>query len=1365
MILIVALGWQLIAATSGMAIDSVTVTPHSLVPEGKIIMTGDQVPEWKKTWDEARNLVLSGNYAEAVRLYKLLLEEKKDLEEARWELARLQIHLKKGDEAALLLELLLEANHQQIDYLNALGQIVWEKGKFDRAVDLFGRAAEIKPDDQTALAGLVEGYIKLNKKNLALPLLERLNNLSPSNRGVHRYLALLAFELGEYEKARVHLTDLAGDKDADQEILLRTAQTHDRLGLDKPASTYWLRVLAREPENIEAHARLAAYYERTGKPGKALNHLFIVRDQSSDKNNLAKKIGNLYVRIGNFAKALPYYERYLDDHPNDQAVLKALVKGYAGLVDKNKALAALERYFAVSRDTDPDNLKMAARLYEAQGRYHEAIPIYRQLIDISPNDPEILAALVNDLLQIGENEGALSTWQKLADMAPDPLSIYRSMAELLERLERTEELARVLELIHELAPADESVIIKLAVIRIEQDDLAAARKLFAKLSRPDIRDADYLSGRGLLFEKQQLYEKALKAFEELLEFFPEQKDVRTTCIRLAGELGKAENIFNHLAAAEKYLAGSTQDQDGHDVELQMAKAVALHKTGFYDLSFKAYADILSGPYESGYVRQARLGIIALYREKGLHFEAGQVLRLALLNDPVNKKIYLRKLFELELESGRFADAATWLAELQQINPAKADPGMNLLRARLFWKEGYRRAALKICRNLLNKSLDRDLRRQTNIVLGRFLLFADKLIHAEEIGRQLSSLAGNSRLEGLVLLNQVYQRSGETIKAREISSRLMSVVEQDLANQLRLTGIFSRYGDFQAMFNTTQAAYQKNPDSLKAKFFMLEARKGQGKPSQALILANEILQDFPDNAKAELETAYLSMQTGKFAEALARCENILGRNGNRPDLLLLKARILWGMDQWTESINIYKEYLSPPVIEALAERAKEKGLPLYIQPKRSFLSRKVFPEKEEPDWNAELMSPAHFLKMTALNDIIVPLYSRYKWQEKFELELMARRSVQKREYNRAAKLYEQLLHHDYEESLLFDLAGINSRLDRLGVEAALYERLAQINPEYPGLADAVQRNRLKRRPQLSLEYGRREDTGRDNYLAMYKEWQNVEAWFSLRTLHEISLNVARIHYQATDRNNKQWANRASLSYHLDLVGNLSIDLSGGVEDLEKGPATGIFSCRLFGRFGDLLEGKVSFSKDIIADTMASLQRNITRNDFEAGMQMDILPRLLVGGDYGRREYSDNNQSNRYKLWSSYILFPEPTLFKLGYAYDYYDTRHGPNPGANIQADGFSSADHPYWTPKDYWQNRFIFYFKHQLSNDKLKRGIPRYYTVEYSLGHDSNGHDLQDIRGNLFIELTKSFILKASAEATTLKGQQGREVVFSAAYRW
>jgi len=1376
------------------------VTPHNLVPEREVIFdSGQDVPKWKMIWDKARRLTKAGDYQGAIAQYGFLLSQKKNIDEVQWELARLYIHLQRWDEAAVFLEPLVEANPRQVAYLNGLGRVMWEKEQFDRATDLFRRAYAQDHDDPTALAGLVEGLVKLGNKEEALPFLEQLHLLQPDNLGVHRYLALMTYELAYYEKARLLLIDLAEKENVDLEILQRTAQVHEKLGLSNVAVKYWKRILSRRPDSPEAHSSLADFFESSGRIKEALPHMLAIVKSEADNADLLARIGLDYEKTGQQDKALTFYQRYLRYNPNNPEVLRSIVKIYAAQGNKEKTLAALEQYFKIKTVSEPEDLKLAAQLYDASGRFHKAIPLYRQLIDITPGDSEILESLADDLLAIGENEGALSMWKHLTKVTSKPLPIYHSMADLLERLHRDDELLEVLKAIHEMDQADQQTTLKLAILYLDKKDMENSQALFEELDKAGFQNAEFLLGLGSLLEKTDRPEAALKTYETLLNNYPEQRDIHLRCAHLAGVLGRTSLAIDHLkrfssAAPETEITGSEQ------VQLQFEKGRIFQVAGFFRAAVTEFDTLLADLKKEGsdrartYMKQVWLAMAETYKEANLYFEAEQVLREALSTGD-DRRFFVRALLKLALVAENLEDGEVWLTELKRSSSFDRPTGMkseeerwqiSLLEVRLLVSQGEYRAAIKLCRSLLErfssgtrsaerKKYANENRLKISLVLARIFLDTGKLTEAEKLVNDLLG-EGWKDLELFVLLQQIYLQVGDWTTAQDVSRTMVELLwngdinNADLGDLMRLATSYGSYNNAQGKYDFALAAYRRAPDSLRAQFLLIEAAEDLGKLKEALELLLKINKSFPDNTKATVKAARLLFRTGQFEEALAKCDSVLTSRPKQPDVLLLKARILWAKHRWKESSSIYQTFLDPSVSELLASQLRDRGLMVDLIPETSFWQVITFSGDNMPDLAELVMSPSYVLNTSKENSAVsllaAPLYAQYKWQVRFASELRARRSVQRREYSQAADLYETLIEqHANEESLLFDLAGTYSRLGRLGDEAALYDRLQILNPEFPGLADAIQRNKLKRRPSISMGYGYLLEDGRNNYKAIEKKWGEINVSYSPRSQHRLDFNASRIRYKAVHGDNDLWSKRFFLSYNFKLKSGLSALMGVGVESLDdEFSNSGIFSFSLLGKIGDKLKSRLTLSRDLTADTLASLTRNITHDDIEAGFAVDFFPRLSLGSDFGYVDFSDNNQKNEYALWSTYILFFEPTLLKLNYSYEFDHFRENANPGLPL-ADGFALNDHPYYAPNEYWLSKISLFFKHQLSDDTLDRGIPRYYTIEYTIGYDSEDEDLQAFESSFLMELNEHFIMKASASVNTLKSFKRKDLFLSAIYRW
>ncbi len=1358
---------------------NVPLIPHALVPERRIIIDHSQKsPEWKVLWDRAREQASAGRIDTAIQLYIDLLAKKNSLEVARWELARLLTHTRKWPEAAGQLEMLVEGSPRNLEYLKALGQVVWERGYYDRAVDLFGRVLEKNPADRDALAGLVEGLIKLERKKEALPLLERLYLMQPDNLGVKRYLAQLSYEIGEDEKSRVYLRGLADQKNADTDIIEIAAIVNERLGRFKEAVEYWQRVLEREPGHHQALVSLSRYFEEKAHTRPALEHLLSLLENDPNNSSLLLRVGHLYRKNGQHGKAVSYFESYLAQKPDDKEVQQLVIDSHAALGAKDAALVALERYFRESTNpADSEHLLMTAELYDTAGRYHEAIALYQRVLEMKPGNPEILAALVNDQTMTGDDEGALRTWRQLLAVSKEPLPIYRSMAAILDRLGEKKELVETLKIIHEMDPADGEVLLDLATRAFREDEYEDAQIYFARLEKLGHRSLIFFEGQGVIFARNGELYKAIKNFDEALRLDPSRQDLRLEVIRMAGTLGMISLANEHIDHIGRHAWQDERKADSYTMEL--VRAEALLNTGYFFQALEIYTRIESEVVSPVFRNELGLSIAALYAKADLPYEAEQKLRQVLISS-IDREPVLSALFELSLANGRTADAEVWLNALTLLSEGKVNPPtgylhrLHLKQARLASAKNELRRALKICNSLYSELTDTgqsELRLETGILLGQLLLQADKLEEANEVVRSLSA-DGFEPMAVAVLRRQILLKEGRKASADELSRSLAGRARNiDPSALIRLADYYSKYTDTEGATSVALILAELIPHSIKSGFLMAEAKEHQGRLTEALDELKKLAAAFPENTKLLVNTARLTFMTGSYAESLEICEKLLSHAYRRPDILLLKARVLWAQNNTSEALALYRDFLNPPVDSMLAVKMQEAGILIDLPPKPSFWNKVSFTSGNPPRITELLMSPEHVLAVdetkAVINDLATPLYALSRWQERFSRELGIRSAVQDREYHSAVTRFEKLVaEYGMDESLYFDLAGIYNRAGKITEEASIYQGMLRTPPAYSAGESLHDRNVFKKRPLVSLGGGYSEEEGWNSHLGVRKVWQEAEVLVAPRIQDEMTVSLSRTRYQSPDNTLRTRSKMAFLSYRAGIVKELTMQLGGGVNELNNdrhGPI-GIFSGRLSGEAWEKVRGHIAFRRDITDDTVASLTRNIMFNEGSAGVSMEMLPSLTLGGKIGRKNYSDENQKNWYELWSTYIILPEPRRLALTYGFDFQDSDEE-HQTLIFGSDGFSPDDHPYWSPRNYWRNRIGLSFTHQLGIESLERDFPTYYTLHYTLGHDSRGYDLQEFAGNLFMELTSSFLVKASADFFHTKGARSKGLALSAIYRW
>ncbi|HCC54794.1 MAG TPA: hypothetical protein DEQ20_07720 [Desulfobulbaceae bacterium] len=1338
---------------------------RQVVPVRTIQLMTDKDVAWKSMWDQGRELARSGRLSEAVPVYEALLVIREGLEVARWELVTILLQLKREEAVIPHLELLVEMAPLNLKYLLALAEASRSQGNAARVVELYRKVLLREPDNLQALRGIAFALLAQQKKAEAAVILESLIQREPARFSLREELGNLYYDLGLYDKARGHFTVLARENQANSTILLKTAQVYDKSGLESQAIEYWQR-LARTHQSPEAKERLTAYYLKGGRGEDALAYMLPLVEKEPSSPRFLKRLGQIYAGLSRLPDALACFERYISLKPEDKEVLRQVIDLHAALADKNEIVG---RGLRLAYTPNLGNLERGAGQYEAVGEYREAVALYDLILETTPDSLLILAKRAKAILAAGNDDEANLMWGQL---------------------EGRQQLLAVLELLLKMEPDNRTVLKKLARIYLDHGDLPKSLEMFSRLESLGVRTSEMLAGQAQLYERLGFFAKALAIYEQLVDGVEETGLIRLRCVQLAGGLGMLRKTQGHLARLqEKFpeLGKSPQTQ------LLIAKALSEAAPG---QARDYYAGILAKYQADDVVSAALLGLAEGYRQSGLPYEAEQVLRQAYLHQPQDGAV-LSRLFSLAFAEKRFAEAWVWLEQLESqsdgdkerdkgASQKPAVPGQEkldprLLRARLLAAEGATGKAIKMLRQIVSElpapaasrapSLAALPPQEVDLLLARLLSADGRYAEAEQL---VGSLAGqHSRSEVDLLLLSLYRLQGKSGAAEVLFQRMQKTLAQDQSLVFDLLKVLQEESldvpQLAELSEIVKMASRQSPESVTLRSWSASIREAIGELDAALEIWQELAQDFPEQEFSSVRFAQLLFKRGRFVEARAVVERF-SHLGARTDIALLQARLLWAEHEWKKAVAMYDDFLQPSVGDSIAAQGRERGLMLTQDEAPDLWTRLTVAKVDRQTMVDVLMEPKALLEQrpvaTALNQMVVPFYARYRWQRQIALEKTARQAVLQREYLAAANYFRVLLReYPVDASLQFDLAGIYCKFGQLGHEAALYEEINAAGVDFPRLAEARQRNELKRQPRVALGYGYLKEEGRGGYKAIRQSWEKTSLQYSPYLQHDLEVNLARLHYQHPGGNGKIRGARALVSYAANINEQLMLRGGAGAEMLENSqPDTTILEMSAEGRMGDRLTGIMSYGRDVKHDTLASLGRNIVQQDYRANFVLDMVPSVQTGGGYLHASFSDQNIMKGYDLWAAYLIFFEPAFLRFSYTYDFKDTAEGRG-GGPLQADGFTASDHPYWTPMNYWQNRFSVYFKHQLSGDQFRRGIPRYYDLEYALVYDEMGYAMQTLKGGFFVEYAPQVIFSATTELTSGPDYRAKEFFLSAVYRW
>lgn len=365
------------------------------IPDHEIRYEDSLSPAWKGTWDRARQLYREHKYRESLVQYEILLAQKENLAEARWEYASILLGQKRWQQAAKQLETLLAHDPGNRQYRMAAARVYLETGKRARSIELYRQLYNSDPDgpeSTPALEGLVRALEESGATSELAPYLENLAARKSADMELQRKFAALLLEIGRFEEARAILNSL--EKQGAEEAAFDDlqARVHDRAGDEEAAGRYWQKLVDRDRDHLEANRWLQAYYAGKKDWASCLKHLEAVLRSTPDDPVLLEQAASLNMKLGRVDAALVCYENGLALKPED--------------------------------------------LHMQNGK----------------KGAQRLMAL--NLLPLVENGGSQKLWQDLAQVTADRAGVFREIAALLREKDHAEQLVDVLALLWRENPED-----------------------------------------------------------------------------------------------------------------------------------------------------------------------------------------------------------------------------------------------------------------------------------------------------------------------------------------------------------------------------------------------------------------------------------------------------------------------------------------------------------------------------------------------------------------------------------------------------------------------------------------------------------------------------------------------------------------------------------------------------------------------------------------------------------------------------------------------------------------------------------------------------------------------------------------------
>jgi tetratricopeptide (TPR) repeat protein len=321
-------------------------------------------------------LTRRGDLDAALDVWDRLVESGDREDRARFARAQIRLNQENWSAAEADIRRLLETPERQFGGTVLAGSLDLARERYEASRDWFGKALEMEPGSNEAVAGLVQAYVAEGDLDAAIAFLEERTAAGSENAFAFRLKGELLARQGE---------------------------------LDAAIAAYE-RAVELAPEWVPAYRELAALHRR-GK-GDAEAAVAVYRhalDVMPEQPVLLDELGQTLVLSGRHAEAIDVYETLIELQPaNDVAAnnFAALVADYAHDDEARlaKALELAERFRASANGLFLDTLGW---LYYRTGDYAAASTFLGRAVAASPDAAQLRYHLGMALERTGDTEGAL----------------------------------------------------------------------------------------------------------------------------------------------------------------------------------------------------------------------------------------------------------------------------------------------------------------------------------------------------------------------------------------------------------------------------------------------------------------------------------------------------------------------------------------------------------------------------------------------------------------------------------------------------------------------------------------------------------------------------------------------------------------------------------------------------------------------------------------------------------------------------------------------------------------------------------------------------------------------------------------------
>ncbi|WP_067725483.1 tetratricopeptide repeat protein [Oceanobacillus damuensis] len=403
-----------------------------------------------------------------------------------------------------------------------------ENNQTEKAINLLDNyLTKANVDEKYTIAELYMQWGFLQEARL---ILEELLQQFPEENDLKISLADIFIELEEDEPAITLLNEIERDDPAYIQALVQLADLYQAQGLFEVSEQKLLTAKQLSPNEVVIDFALGELYFSIGEYVKAITYYEKVKNNQNEVGHISldDRLGESYAAAGEYEKALTYFKE--DGNENADKFFKHGVTAYQA--DRTDiAIKAWEHVLEIDEDYHTVYYQLA-KAYEGEGLVEEALEIAKKGIERDAFNKELYFIAGSVAHQLGQDDESEKFIREAIALDPDYKEAVLFSVELFKKNGSFSKISELLLEIKKTGADDPLYDWELARAFNENEWFEEALKYYREAYNSLNQDSDFLKEYGYFLTEEGRIKDAIPIFESYCSLQPLDEDAEAYLSRL-----------------------------------------------------------------------------------------------------------------------------------------------------------------------------------------------------------------------------------------------------------------------------------------------------------------------------------------------------------------------------------------------------------------------------------------------------------------------------------------------------------------------------------------------------------------------------------------------------------------------------------------------------------------------------------------------------------------------------------------------------------------------------------------------------------------------------------------------------------------